>query len=93
MLFTIPGVISLTMINGCRHLKILELISDFTIYENAYEDEVFPWDFIDIGVTKKFLRKEWDKAMKGEVTPNCRMQCSGCGAARWGGGVCVEGKN
>ena len=58
-----------------------------------YEDEVFPWDFIDIGVTKKFLRKEWDKAMKGEVTPNCRMQCSGCGAARWGGGVCVEGKN
>ena len=58
-----------------------------------YEDEVFPWDFIDIGITKKFLRKEWDKAMKGEVTPNCRMQCSGCGAARWGGGVCVEGKN
>ena len=58
-----------------------------------YEDEVFPWDFIDIGVTKKFLRKEWDKAMKGEVTLNCRMQCSGCGAARWGGGVCVEGKN
>ena len=58
-----------------------------------YEDEVFPWDFIDIGVTKKFLRKEWDKAMKGEVTPNCRMQCSGCGAARWGRGVCVEGKN
>ena len=58
-----------------------------------YEDEVFPWDFIDIGVTKKFLRKEWDKSMKGEVTPNCRMQCSGCGAARWGGGVCVEGKN
>ena len=58
-----------------------------------YEDEVFPWDFIDIGVTKKFLRREWERAMKGEVTPNCRMQCSGCGAARWGGGVCVEGKN
>ena len=57
------------------------------------EDEVFPWDFIDIGVTKKFLRREWERAMKGEVTPNCRMQCSGCGAARWGGGVCVEGKN
>ena len=37
------------------------------------EDEVFPWDFIDIGVTKKFLRREWDRAMKGEVTPNCRM--------------------
>ena len=66
---------------------------DFYTTRERSLDEVFPWDFIDIGVTKKFLRKEWDKAMKGEVTPNCRMQCSGCGAARWGGGVCVEGKN
>ena len=57
------------------------------------EDEVFPWDFIDIGVTKKFLRREWERAMKGEVTPNCRMQCSGCGVAKWKGGVCVESKN
>ena len=57
------------------------------------EDEVFPWDFIDIGVTKKFLRREWDRAMMGEVTPNCRMQCSGCGVAKWKGGVCIESKN
>ena len=57
------------------------------------EDEVFPWDFIDIGVTKKFLRREWDRAMNGEVTPNCRMQCSGCGVAKWKGGVCIESKN
>ena len=57
------------------------------------EDEVFPWNFIDIGVTKKFLRREWDRAMKGEVTPNCRMQCSGCGVAKWKGGVCIESKN
>ena len=57
------------------------------------EDEIFPWDFIDIGVTKKFLRREWDRAMKGEVTPNCRMQCSGCGVAKWKGGVCIESKN
>ena len=57
------------------------------------EDEVFPWDFIDIGVTKKFLRREWDRAMKGEVTLNCRMQCSGCGVAKWKGGVCIESKN
>lgn len=56
-------------------------------------DEVFPWDFIDIGVTKAFLKREWERAMKAEVTPNCRRQCSGCGAARWGGGVCFEGKN
>lgn len=57
------------------------------------ESEIFPWDFIDIGVTKAFLRREWERAMAGEVTPNCRMQCSGCGAAKYKGGVCVESKN
>ena len=57
------------------------------------EDELFPWDFIDIGVSRTFLRKEWERAMEGTVTPNCRMQCSGCGAASFGGGVCYEGKN
>ena len=57
------------------------------------EDELFPWDFIDTGVTRKFLRREWENAMKESVTPNCRQQCSGCGAARFGGGVCYEGKN
>jgi radical SAM family uncharacterized protein len=56
-------------------------------------DEKFPWDFIDIGVTKDFLKCEWKRAMNGEVTPNCRQQCSGCGVAKWRGGVCVEGKN
>ena len=56
-------------------------------------DELFTWDFIDIGVSRKFLYREWEKAVNGEVTPNCRMQCSGCGAASFGGGVCYEGKN
>ncbi|EOS69023.1 hypothetical protein C818_02900 [Lachnospiraceae bacterium MD308] len=56
-------------------------------------DELFPWDFIDIGVTKDFLKQEWERAMKGEVTSNCRERCSGCGAAKFGGGVCYEGKN
>ena len=56
-------------------------------------EEILPWDFIDIGVTKKFLQREWKRALEGEVTPNCRMQCSGCGAAIFGGGVCFEGKN
>lgn len=56
-------------------------------------DELFPWDFIDIGVTKNFLKKEWERAMNAQVTLNCRMQCSGCGAAKFGGGVCFEGKN
>ena len=60
------------------------------------KDEIFPWDFIDIGVTKKFLYQEWQKALKGEVTPNCREKCSGCGVMKYEGGVCVvhnEGKN
>ena len=53
-------------------------------------DEVLPWDFIDIGVSKEFLKREWKNAMEGKVTPNCRMQCAGCGAATFGGGVCFE---
>ena len=57
------------------------------------KDEIFPWDFIDIGVSRSFLRREWEHAMNETVTPNCREKCSGCGAAGFGGGVCVEGKN
>ena len=56
-------------------------------------DEVFPWDFIDTGVTKDFLKREWKRAMEGVVTPNCRVQCQGCGVRKFGGGVCFEGKN
>ena len=66
---------------------------DFYNLRQRGADELFPWDFIDIGVSRKFLYREWEKAMSGEVTPNCRMQCSGCGAALFGGGVCYEGKN
>lgn len=57
------------------------------------EDEIFPWDFIDIGVTKKFLWREYQQAINETVTPNCRQKCSGCGAMSFGGGVCYEGKN
>ena len=56
-------------------------------------DEIFPWDFIDIGVTKDFLKREWNNAMAGRVTPGCQEKCSNCGAARFGGGVCYESKN
>lgn len=55
-------------------------------------DEIFPWDFLDCGVNKEFLKREWNHALKEEVSPNCRMQCQGCGAARFGGGVCIEEK-
>lgn len=61
----------------------------YTLRERSF-DEKLPWDFIDIGVSKKFLISEWGHAQNTEVTPNCRMQCSGCGAAQYGGGVCFE---
>lgn len=53
-------------------------------------DEILPWDFIDIGVSKEFLKREWKNALAEKVTPNCRMQCAGCGAMNFGGGVCFE---
>jgi len=53
-------------------------------------DEILPWDFIDVGVTKAFLKREWQRAMEAKVTPNCRMACSGCGAKVFEGGVCYE---
>ncbi|MCR4434949.1 MAG: TIGR03960 family B12-binding radical SAM protein [Clostridiales bacterium] len=53
-------------------------------------DEVFPWDHIDVGVGKRFLIRENERAYGGELTSNCRADCSGCGAAAFGGGICVE---
>ncbi len=61
----------------------------YTTRERAL-DEIFPWDFIDIGVSRRFLEKEWKRAHEETVTPNCRQNCSGCGAASFGGGVCYE---
>lgn len=54
------------------------------------DDEIFPWDFIDCGVTKSFLLKEWRKAKEGQITSNCKIQCQGCGAARFQTGICME---
>lgn len=56
-------------------------------------DEILPWDFIDAGVTKEFLWREYVQSQKETVTPNCRMQCSGCGCRVYEGGVCFEGTN
>lgn len=66
------------------------LTMEFYIDRERPEDELFPWDFIDIGVTKQFLLREYHNAREAKVTPNCRARCSGCGAARFGGGVCME---
>lgn len=53
-------------------------------------DEIFPWDFIDCGVSKEFLKREWQKAQKEEISDNCRKACQGCGISRFDCGVCVE---
>ena len=63
---------------------------DFYNKRERYETEIFPWDFIDIGVTKEFMLREWKTALGETVTPNCRQRCSGCGAKSFGGGVCYE---
>ncbi len=73
--------------------KAHEVDPDFYNLRERDLDEILPWDFIDAGVTKAFLKREWAQAQKGVVTPNCRGKCSGCGAKVYEGGVCYEAEN
>lgn len=66
---------------------------DFYTLRERSTEEILPWDFIDTGVSKEFLKREWELAKKEAVTPNCRQKCSGCGIRKYGGGVCYEGTN
>ena len=66
---------------------------DFYTTRERSLDEVFPWDFIDAGVTKSFLMKEWERALKEEVTLNCKDKCNGCGAGKFGVGICNMKRN
>ncbi|MBO5106761.1 MAG: TIGR03960 family B12-binding radical SAM protein [Clostridia bacterium] len=52
--------------------------------------EINPWDHLDFGVTKEFLTKEYALALCASTTPNCREKCAGCGANKYGKGVCFE---
>ena len=52
------------------------------------EEEIFPWEHIDAGVTKEFLLREWHKALKAETTQDCRKGCVNCGIRRYKG-ACV----
>ena len=65
---------------------------DFYNKREREKDEIFPWDILDCGVSKEHLWREWERAQKEVVSPNCRAECSGCGAARYGCGVCVESR-
>lgn len=54
---------------------------DPSFYAHRYRlrEEIFPWDHIDIGVEKDFLWEEYQRALRGELTPDCRRECYGCG--------------
>ena len=64
------------------------IAGDFYVHRERDPEEILPWDFIDTGVTREFLLKEWENAKAGIVTRNCRDTCNGCGAAEFGGGIC-----
>ncbi|SHJ00831.1 TIGR03960 family B12-binding radical SAM protein [Lutispora thermophila] len=62
---------------------------DFYTIRRRDLEEVLPWNHIDVGVTKKYLRSEYKKALKGETTRDCRIACTGCGInLLQEGGVC-----
>lgn len=66
---------------------------DFYSHRERDLDEILPWDFIDCGVTKEFLKREWLKAQKEEISENCKLKCQGCGANRFGGGICFDDRS
>ncbi len=90
--------------NGCRfdgwndHFRFDKWMQSFEergvnpdFYLRARElDEVLPWDHIDVGVTKEFFKREYEKSQRAVTTPNCREKCAGCGANCFGTGVCYE---
>lgn len=56
---------------------------DFYACRERSTDELLPWDHLDCGVTKAFLKREWEKAQRGECTHDCRKGCVGCGVSRY----------
>ena len=94
---------------GCRfdgwydmfdYNKWMETFEELNVDPNFYAsrerelDEVLPWDFIDCGVTKEFLIREYKKAMEAVTTPDCRQVCSNCGVnTKLIGGACPHVQN
>ena len=83
--------------NDCFSLsKWLEIFEECNIDPNFYAtrqrdfDEILPWDFLDYGVKKSYLKSECEKAYNNITTPHCRLNCNKCGAGKYKGGVCVE---
>jgi radical SAM family uncharacterized protein len=77
------------------YTKWMEALDECGINQLEYtgernESTELPWDFIDIGVRKKFLLAERKSAYENVTSPNCREECLACGAACFGGGICFE---
>lgn len=70
-------------------LADLSLDFDFYATRARGEDEILPWDVIDVGVKKSYLLAGWHDALRGVAWPDCRQQCMNCGARRLNNGICV----
>ncbi len=51
----------------------------FYTHRTRFLDEIFPWEHINIGVTKKFLTQDYTWSLEGKTRPDCRRQCFACG--------------
>lgn len=75
-----------------KALEECNVDGDFYAYRERNYDEVLPWDFIDIGVNRKYLQNENEKAKTGALTQNCRKGCTGCGVnVNFKDGKCFAG--
>ena len=73
-----------------KALETTGLKKEFYAQRKREIDEILPWEFINLGINRKFFEKEYENALNEKTTPNCRQSCSGCGIASFGGGVCFE---
>ena len=78
-------VMAAAVINTCASIEKHCIINTGSIVGHDNKIDDYPWDIIDCGVSKQFLRRERDKAYGENTTPNCREHCSGCGANKMGG--------
>ncbi len=81
--------------DDCFHLdRWMEILNNhglslpFYSHRERGEDEIFPWDHIDTGVSKDYLMRERGRGSEGAVTPPCQPGCRACGASDFGSGVC-----
>ncbi len=75
-----------------KAFKDNDISADFYANRDRDFDEILPWDFIDVGVTKQFLWRDYNRSLKEKITINCADGCANCGAKVFGGGICFDGQ-